>query len=364
MQTNESSGRNSPRHSLIAALILLFLSPVVSGQGTPDWVITFPDQGSFFTDSAFTPDGKQLLLTDYGFQGCGVYDFSTRSFVVSFDNSGAQYRSLALSPDGSKLAFGCGGYCFASVGLGEYPARIGIWQERFARNVTPSSLPSPVWAITFSPETTRLLVRADYSQVSLVDTRDGREIDYFHMRGVNHCEFFPDGRRVFALRHYDGVGRATIYDSETRKELWNIEGPETGGPTGDGKRVMLHYSNEGVIRFFDLEKGGDPEVYDCPDPILQVVADGKNVLTVDGRIASLRELNFDMGKGRGTCAQMRAYELPDQKEVTTAENEIPIAQARFSPDGKKLMFLTGPAVYVWDTSNLPSTVQETAEYRQ
>lgn len=357
------------KHSLLTALILLFLSPVVSGQTAPNRVITFPEPGPMFTDSVFLSDSNRLALSDYGYQGCGIYSFSDQELVKSYDNSGSKYQSFAISPDETKIAFGYGGYYFARIFLRGFPSGRWIWSERYTPNVTSSSSPSPVWSVTFSPDSTRLFLTAGFSEGYLIDARDGRLINALNMTGIPsynrplECKFFPDGRRVFAMRHYDGIGRATIYDTETGEELWNVEGPETGGITGDGKCAVLHYSNEGVIRIFDLERGGEPKVYDCADPIAQVLSDGKNVVTANGRLGGLRQLNFDASKGRGTCAQVRSYQLPDQKEVSSSENEIPIAQARFSPDGKKLMFLTRPAVYVWDTSDLPSAIHETAKYK-
>ncbi len=218
--------------------------------------------------------------------------------------------------------------------------------------------------MAFSPDATRLYVVAGLSMGHLVDTGDGHAINDISMKPATHCEFFSDGRRVFVLsRDFYDIGWATIYDTETGEELWSVEGPKSGGITGDGKRVVLHYSNEGVVRIFDLEKGGEPEVYDCADPIMQVLSDGKNVVTANGRLGGLRQLNFDASKGRGTCAQVRAFNLPAKEDSDYSEEDRKIRQARFSPDGKKLMFLTRPAVYVWDTSDLPSAVQETAKYK-
>ena len=365
MYTTEHISR---RCNLVTVTILLFATLSANGQSTPGWTILFPEPGPLFTDVSFTPSSKVLVLGNYGWHGCEFYDFSVSRFTKHNESGSGSVVSLSVSPDGSRVTLGCGGlYCYANVKMSEISTGSLIWDERYARNVSPHSPEMPVWSMAFTPDAKRLFIVARTMGTStgghLVGAQDGREISKFIMRGALHCEFFPDGRRVFALRHYDGVGRATIYDTETGEELWNVEGPETGGITGDGKRAVLHYPNEGVIRIFDLEKGGDPKVYDCADPIMQVLSDGKNVVTANGRQGGLKRLDFDTSKGRGTCAQLRAFNLPADDTPDYSEEDRKIRQARFSPDGTKLMFLTRPAVYVWDTSDLPSTIQETAKYK-
>jgi len=91
------------RRSLV--MLMLFCAIIAFGQRV-DIVQSrqLPLGEISFQGPLFNPDGKQLLLTQYGFQGLWLYDLSKESLIQLNDLSGAGYEPK-FTRDGKKIIF-------------------------------------------------------------------------------------------------------------------------------------------------------------------------------------------------------------------------------------------------------------------
>jgi WD40 repeat protein len=271
--------------------------------------------GYWWNRVAFTPDGKQAIVTG---GGVSLYDLETGKDIyrglmeVQFAR-----RGLCLSKDGAQ--FLTGHQKDQVVRLGD--VQTGKEIRTFVGHT------AGVWATALSPDGALAVSGGEDKTLRVWDAKTGMEL--------RRCEGSTDA--VFALAFMPksnrfasgpaGAGGPTpvrLWDAETGKEVQTFKG-HTGTVTGlvflpDGKS-LLSSSNDGTIRLWDVETGKET---------LQMKHDGAVygvAVSPDGKRA------LSAGYDDKT---VRLWDLTTGKEIHRfTDHTTRVLGVAISPDGKR-----------------------------
>jgi len=278
----------------------------------------------------FSPDG-QLAVT-LGPDGTArVWDAATGAAVgAAVDHPGAE-GFAAFLPDGRRLVTA------RTDGLARGELR--VW-DAATRDQVGEAVPLAVGnrEITYSRSSGRVVTLVD-GDVRVVDiaTRQpvGPRID--PGEGIEGLHFSPDGERLAVSRR----GAADVLEVATGRRV----GPPvptrhrtvTLGPTG---RLLLAWGDPAApVQAWDVATGrplGEP----IPHADFRT---GPLAVSPDGRWAV----------PCGETGTVRLHALPSGKPAKgpLVHPWIQVTQAAFSPDGRRLLTVSGEAVYVWDLAD-------------
>jgi RNA polymerase sigma factor (sigma-70 family) len=247
---------------------------------------TYPRIGRAIRSVAFAPDGKAVAAAGDSVQ---VYDTSTGKEHLRIDR---RAHGLQFSGDGKVLA-------------GAVSGAIYRWEAATGRLLTPSAAQdSAVAQILVTPDGRRVFTCDQEGDLHVWDSAAGRYVRRIPAAAERGVRLTPDGRFL-----------AWAIEDDTVR----TPDPSQSGWLYSGSRLQLYdVAAERVLDRF-------PAVKDEAS-VEAVLPDGKTILTLDRRTATVRLWDIDSGKER------RSFPVAEGAEA------LPCVAARavLSPDGKTL----------------------------
>jgi WD40 repeat protein len=179
--------------------------------------------------------------------------------------------SVSFSPDGKLVA--AAGTASDRPGRGDATV---VWDWR--RNVEVTTLPSPAFAVDFSPDGARIVTAPPSGPAEIWDARTGRPVARLagHTGGITQVAFAPDGSLV-ATASADATVR-----------LWD---PATG------RQALVLRGHEGLVFDLEFSPDGSRLVTAGPEGVARVWA-----LALDDLVTIARQ-NLTRGLSPGECRQ-------------------------------------------------------------
>ncbi|HSR33492.1 MAG TPA: WD40 repeat domain-containing protein, partial [Anaerolineae bacterium] len=204
---------------------------------------------------AFSPDGK--LLASAGVDGqARLWDVESGESIMALQvhPDGIGVTRLAFSPDGRRLAAASDAHPVEGNPEGGQPL-VKVWDLASGQELyTVTGLPNRSWALTFSPDGSRLVVPFEGKAVNLYDAASGEESLSLAVPGgkVLAAAFSPDG----ALLAMGGDMLPTLWDPATGRKLVTLPG-HTSAVNGlafspDGARLASS-SIDGTTRVYAVD---------------------------------------------------------------------------------------------------------------
>jgi len=237
--------------------------------------------------------------------------------------------------------------------------------EAFLRSTDTNyrGIPPGIWAVAFSPQGDRIAAKRGCDLV-VYDLTLKEEIARLHTRRLStYVAFFPDGRRVFGRdirRGLDGYDHNTgiVWNFTTGEVVYFQgglatlvdEGREVITTTSDwdgSNRVGTYVASRWDANTREL-KSTSPEF---------ITSDGGISFSPSGDMVFVKEEGKTVGKlvDLQTGASLRRFDPPGDGEI---------GMSCFSPDGKRLVTVSGDTAYLWDISDLVTAVENAALYDQ
>lgn len=294
--------------------------PLVARVGDGGTVARIAEARKSHMDPQLSPDGTRLVtLCKEG--AASVFTIGSSDAPVRLQ-SPAGFRLLCFSHDGARVA------AAADEGTAYvFDAATGALLQTLAGHV------GDIDFISFCAGGTRVLTASSDLTLRIWDVKDGSEVANLPRHAAQLPALTGDERRVAVV---SPEGLATIHDTTTGAVVTKIPGSRHGSPrfSRDGSRLVLE-SADGTFRIWDAANGGEVAGFprDEGDRFHEFHPDGSVVLTSarDGTAsvwdARTGQLAFAL-RGRG----------------------VPVRDAAFSPDGRRIVVSTSDDARVFDSS--------------
>ncbi len=375
---------------------------------------------------AFSPDGTRLAcgfgtsesmafqftqphmakLGKHASGGVLIWELANGSAITNITEFGGSVLAVAFRPDGKQLA---GAFCptlFARADLRSpwtwISGQVRVWDVETGRTQVTLDWPGFDW-VTFSPDghfllsghravkvwdfaagrefdlsssdgrllgasrTGRWLALGHDNDVSVIlrDTEAGHNLQpLVHAAGPHTAVFSSDARKVACL----GSGWVTVWEVGTGVKYYTHQahtGLTTDTAFSDDGSVLITGGNDGFVRVWDAQRGGEPRPLPRPSNALTFTPDGRRLAT-DGALldAATGRVIREFGKGRtalspdgrwlavvGPDLVIRVWDVtnPDKKpcrELRGATAEV--YKLTVSAAGDRVGCVSGSGVSVWD----------------
>jgi len=279
------------------------------------------DKGGSVASARFSADGKKVFtLGDK--PAIGVWDAKTGKEIRSVELPGVR-SVVALSGNGGR-----------AVAYGEGSAVL-VWDVATGKQLAElKGGPKEQLAVRhFSQDGERVVTTSEGKTAKVWEARTGKPLGSFtgHKGPVASAEFNADGARVATGSYF---GEIKVWDAESGKELLDLAGMSTSNnPTmfsADGKFI--------VSPRFDT-------------PAVWAAKDGKLVQEFKGHKGWCRTARLDApGEHIVTAGQdktARVWDVKTGETLHTLKHEDEVGFAEFSPDGSRVLTVSGGKVRVW-----------------
>ena len=257
-----------------------------------------------FTDAAYSPDGKRILLTGNGTPV--IVDAASAKVVVRIrpHSTDPFFPGAAWAPGGEYVAIG-GADGTATI----WEARSGELLRTFRHSRDATSGAGTVNGVAFSPDGRRLASASWDHTAKIWDVASGRLLRTLtgHSDQVNRISFSPDGRRVVTA---SSDGTARIWDVASGRQLATLS-------PGAGAIWDAAFSPDGKL----VATAGDDSTARLWDP-----ATGREELKLTGSRLALHDLSFSPdGRYLATASAdgtVHVYVLHLNELMTLAESRV------------------------------------------
>ncbi len=290
---------------------------------------TLPGHADAVEGIDFSRDGRYLATcSDDG--SVRLWNLSGGQELVAPRAPRSAVYGLAFSKDGAQLA------------TGSAEGTVKLWDVESGRELASfPDHPDLVWRIAFSPDGSRLAV-VSWNTLSLWDLASGDRLleAVVHETGIGQVSFSPDGQRLVTVGD-DKVGKiwdldALVLDPDSAP-LQTLEG-HTDWIAGsdfseDGARVLT-LSRDNTAKVWDALTGRELATLSCP------------IGEEDPFAINETWAQFAIGSGDGTVRLCDPATGEDQFTFTAASGEV--NSLNFSPDGKRLVTVSGSVPTLWE----------------
>jgi WD40 repeat protein len=289
----------------------------------------------------FSPDGTRVITAS---ETGGLILWDARSGSKIATVPGYVTMLATFSADGRIFAAGQ----WFREGIGR---TVGMWSSNDGRETRRLQLSSWPNVVVFSPDGSRMLTVASYSEVSyLWDVSSGREIAALRgHKSETHSGTFSHDGRLAATVSVEGTAR--LWDATTG-ELRRVLGEETGVTSGDAVVHYRHQDMNGVFSpddrlFATASMYGVVHVWD--------VETGSPFGALRGHSGLVEHVEFSPDGSRLLTAShdgtARLWDI-DGVLATTLRHRRPPTFASFSPDGVRIVTGGNDSVaHVWDVAS-------------
>ena len=311
--------------------------------GRPRFTVTHADA---LNGAVFSPDGRFLATTsdDHTAQ---LWDVTAGRLRFTLKHDGP-VQGAAFGPDGKRL-----------VTLSESTAR--VWTLESDQPVVTLTRDGSMESASFSPDGASLVIAGSYG-VQSWDLESGKEQHTFAAVLARDVSFSPDGRYLLSVSERE----ARLWDFKTASEVFKEpitqRGLVFGGFSQDGSLVITAsghrdrngYGNplvDNAVRYWDARTGESRLVHDLR-------SGGEPMMVVFGPGRRLVALNSAERIGRGRNETLRQNATASLWDVDTADRRLQlslkhdsaVSAASFSPDGRRVLAVSGTAARLWDTA--------------
>lgn len=288
-----------------------------------------------FLLAAVSPDGTRLLTLSTGFQ-LQLWDLASgaalrRDFTQP---TAEQTTAFAWSADGRLVAAGS----VTPEGLFTISAHVTVWDAATGRRVQRCEVKAPkvlaayyVNHVQFTPDAKRIfaLLEAGDSSARIWDVATGREL--LKINGLSDAEdgamLSADGRRIFVSNGRLGMGPSVVRDAGTGKEVCRFD-PNgesilaCSAISADGTRVATAaYQGQHVVNIWDA-------------------ANGRKLRTLSGHTDEINSVAFTTDGRRvvtgSNDSTARVWNASTGGEISCLTRAKPVLSAAPSADGLRV----------------------------
>lgn len=274
---------------------------------------------------AFSPDGGRIVSASKD-NTLKIWDASSGHELHTLDGHKHFVQACAFSPDGTSIVSGSSDHM------------IKLWDARTGEELgNMEGHTDGVIAVAFSPDGTRIVSASKDNTLKLWDAYTDLEMrtkrKFYGYGGI--AAFSPYGERIVSA----GDTIIRMWDSNTGKELWNLEDPrrriQDTAFSPDGKYIVSA-SGENTLKLLDKETGW--EMYNLQGHIDVITA---TVFSPD----STRILSASQDETLRLWDVLTGKELCIFEFKTSWGNKV----AAFSPDGARIVS-AGFTLNMWDSN--------------
>lgn len=306
---------------------------------------------------AFSRDGRLAAVGGSYNEPLELWDVATGRIIRTFEGHTGRVSVLALSSDNRHVVYGSG------EGDGTLKLRdvaTGALLRTFEGYL--SEYPT----IALSPDGAHLSIGIANGRFALRNLHTGARIHAFEgHKAAGSSAFSSDGRQVLT----SGGGSVKLWDTTTGALLRSFEGiPGSGILSPDGRRIASIASDDNnySIKLWDAATGAHLRTLSsrhtpagAPGSVLELDREGSRVLAggmlwdaASGalvRSTPSHSLSPDGMRLLSTGDGLKILEAATGKQLhTLAESAEDLHAPTFSPDGKRVLAISGKAIKRWD----------------
>ncbi len=321
---------------------VLYMLPGIESHGANQPYLIL-DHGNPVSAMVFSSDSSKLIT---GWGESFIWDMNTGKKLLTIPSQAAS--SVAFSLDDKYVA------------TGTSPLSATLWDVETGENIRnykgiddPYLGPTIITALAFHPYDPVLIMETQREEILLWNTKTGDVTPLIQsIQSYNKIYVFSDGDRLAVDDKIISMSnKAVLHQFISRIHITSDEKQvvcQRGYIDGDfNKRQVVSYSAD------DYQLIKEYPVFTCES--------GNTIFSPNGSFLLIN--NASTLKGNAQLMSVNTNQIVHEFSVAGKE-ELIVIKALFSPDSQKVAITSGETIYVWDISDLYSSVDNAEELKQ